>query len=275
MTIIIVGDDVELNSEAPRSVGADVYVSLPSAVMKTGDMVADVLYPSRREEASTSQIVMDTSLPANERGKGIAEEGDDSGSDAVILEIESARREKRRKEIFVKLKDKYFEYRGKYRDLCRRFREGGDMQALRDELKEKDDDMVQAIKKCSILEGTLRSREEELDVSKGVEAQYSDLQAQVVELRGQLEECQFQLEALNSEITEKQKELEKAESSRLDARRKMEMLELANRTLRAERENDQSTARAKEDRLKERIIELEKDNSVLHDRVAALKAEKY
>lgn len=49
------------------------------------------------------------------------------------------------------------------------------------------------------------------------------------------------------------------------------MLELANRTLRDELQNDQSTARAKEDRLGERV---EKDNSVLHDRVAALEAEK-
>jgi len=95
------------------------------------------------------------------------------------LEIESARREKRHKEIFVKLKDKYLEYRGKYLELRKRFREGNDMQALRDELKQKDDGLVKAIEKYSILEGTLRSREEELEVIRGVEAQCSDLQAQV------------------------------------------------------------------------------------------------
>ncbi|XP_070042835.1 spindle pole body component 110-like [Nicotiana tomentosiformis] len=188
----------------------------------------------------------------------------------VILEIKGAPMKKRSKEIFVKLKDKYFEYNSKYRDLCRRFREGIDMQAFQDDLKEKDDELVEAIKKCSVLEGTLRSRGEDLEVSRGVEAQCSDLQAQVVELRGQLEECQLQLEAFNSEIVEKQNELVKAESSRLDARRKTKMLELANKTLRAERVNDQSMARVKEDRLEERIRELEKDNSIIHDRVAIL-----
>ncbi|XP_070035981.1 golgin candidate 1-like [Nicotiana tomentosiformis] len=311
---IVVGDDIEPSSEAPRLVGADVDLSLPSAVMETGETVTDVLDLSRREEASTSRTATYTSLPANERGNDIAEEGDKSGSNidaddlrmmeegltqleirlegptrtiaipmdrdllkntedvvhaldplcfeiegktlkeindgalsrsiaslalrTVILEIKSAQSEKRHIEIFVKLKAKYFEYRGKYRDLCRRFREYDNMQALQDELKKKDDELVKAIKKCN------------------------------------LEECRLQLEALNIEIAEKQKDLKKAKSSHLDARRKIELLELVNRTLRAKWENNQSTARAKEDQLKESIEELEKDNSVLHDRVAALEAEK-
>ncbi|XP_070035550.1 uncharacterized protein [Nicotiana tomentosiformis] len=192
----------------------------------------------------------------------------------MILEIESSRREERRREIFVRLKNKYFEYCVKYREFRRRFREGGNMQSLHDELKEKDDEMVKVIEKCSVLEGTLRGMEEELEVSRGVAAQCSDLQAQLVELWGQLEKCRLQLEALNGEVAEKNSELEKAEFSHLDARRKSEMLELAIRTLRAEWENDQSTAKAKEDRLEERIRELEKDNFILHDRVAALEAEK-
>ncbi|XP_070049879.1 uncharacterized protein [Nicotiana tomentosiformis] len=134
------------------------------------------------------------------------------------------------------------------------------MQVFRDELEEKDNELVKAIEKCSVLEGTLKNKEKELQISRGVEAQCSDLQAQ--------------LEALNGEVAEKQSKLEKAKSSHLDARRKLEMLELANRALQAERENDQSTTKAKEDRLEERRGELEKDNSILHDRVAALEAEK-
>lgn len=50
--------------------------------------------------------------------------------------------------------------------------------------------------------------------------------------------------------------------------------ELANKTLRAERENDQSTMRDKEDQLEERRGELDRENSELYDRVAALEAEK-
>lgn len=77
---------------------------------------------------------------------------------------------------------------------------------------------MKSIEKCSVLEGTLRSKEEELEVSKGVEAECSDLQAQVVELRRQLEECQLQLAGLGGEDAEKQNELEKTASFRLDVR---------------------------------------------------------
>lgn len=66
----------------------------------------------------------------------------------------------------------------------------------------------------------------------------------MAQLRGQLKECQFLAEALRGEIAEKLEELEKAESSRLEAWRKVDNLELANKTLQAERENDQSMARA-------------------------------
>ncbi|XP_070054924.1 uncharacterized protein [Nicotiana tomentosiformis] len=319
-----------------------------------------------REEASTSQPIADTSLMTGDRGKDHANKGDESGSDidaidlkmmeqgftqlemrlkgstrtiaipidrdllknteniTVILEIESARREEKRREIF----------------------------ALRDELKEKGDELVIFIKNCSVLEGTLRSREEKLKVSRAAEAHCGDLQAQVVELhreleecpiqikvlhgkvaekqselekvessrlearrkseklelanrtlrvewdidqstvkalrdelkekgdklviliKKKLEECQIQIEVLHGKVAEKQSKLEKAESSRLEARRKSEMLELANRTLWVEWEIEQSTEKVKEDRLEERIGELEKDNSLLHDRVVALEAEK-
>ncbi|XP_070053392.1 peroxisomal and mitochondrial division factor 2-like [Nicotiana tomentosiformis] len=173
----------------------------------------------------------------------------------VILEIESARREKRRKEIFVKLK-------------------GNDVRALSEDLKKRDEELMEAVEKWSILEETLRRKEEEFELSKGVEDQCSDLQAQVVQLRGQLKECQFQVEALRGEIAEKQEELEKVESSWLDARRKVDILELANKILRAERENNKSMARAKEDRLEERMGEMDKETSELYDRVDAFEAEK-
>ncbi|XP_070010893.1 uncharacterized protein [Nicotiana sylvestris] len=88
----------------------------------------------------------------------------------MILEIESARREEKHNKILEKLEHKYFEYRSKYRDIRRCFGEGGNLRALRDELKEKDDELMRAIDKCSILEGTLRGKEEELKISKGIEA---------------------------------------------------------------------------------------------------------
>lgn len=62
------------------------------------------------------------------------------------------------------------EYRGKYQEICRHFGEGEHLQALCDELKEKDDELVRVIEKCNILEGTLKSKEEELEVNMGVKA---------------------------------------------------------------------------------------------------------
>ncbi|XP_070005867.1 uncharacterized protein [Nicotiana sylvestris] len=162
-------------------------------------LVIGVLDTSRQEGSSTSRPTDDTYLLADERGKDVAEEGYKMGSvvdagelkmvverfiqlelQTVILEIESSQREERHRKNFIRLKNKYFDYRR------------------------------------NVLDGTLRSKEEELNVSKGVEAQCSDLQAQVVELRRRLEECQLQLEGLNGKVVEKQSDLEKAESLRLD-----------------------------------------------------------
>nr|XP_016472207.1 PREDICTED: uncharacterized protein LOC107794240 [Nicotiana tabacum] len=100
----------------------------------------------------------------------------------MILEIEITRREENRKAILKRLRRKYFEYRGKYREFHRQIGEGGKLQALHDELKEKYDELVRVIKKCSVLEGKLRSREDELEVSSVIDAQCGDLQTQVVEL---------------------------------------------------------------------------------------------
>lgn len=61
--------------------------------------------------------------------------------------------------------------------------EDGQFQALRDEikqkdkeLKEKDEEIMRAIGQCSVLEGMLRSKEDELEVSKGMMAENADLQ---------------------------------------------------------------------------------------------------
>lgn len=63
------------------------------------------------------------------------------------------------------------------------FGESGNFQAIRDELKQKDNELMRVIEKCNVLDGALRDKEEELEVIKGVEAQCANLQAQVVSLR--------------------------------------------------------------------------------------------
>ncbi|XP_070049238.1 uncharacterized protein [Nicotiana tomentosiformis] len=188
----------------------------------------------------------------------------------VILEIESARREKRHETIFQKMERKYHKYRAKHREIYRRFGESDTFQALRDELKEKNDELVKVIGKCSVLEGALREKDEELEVSRGVEDQCADLQAQVVSLRAELEECQLKADALSGEVTEKAMGLDKAELAQLSAVKKAEALEIVIRVLRSEREGVLETARLRDERLDEQIGELEKEASSLSDRVVAL-----
>lgn len=75
----------------------------------------------------------------------------------AIVNIESARREMRCEEIYVKHKDNYMTCLGKYRELRGRLREGSNVQALREDLKKMDEELMQGVEKCSVLEGTLRS----------------------------------------------------------------------------------------------------------------------
>lgn len=62
---------------------------------------------------------------------------------------------------------KYKEYRAKYREICLQFSVDDNFQSLRDELKQKDDELIRVIGRCSELKGALRSKEEELEVSRG------------------------------------------------------------------------------------------------------------
>lgn len=52
------------------------------------------------------------------------------------------------------------------------------------------------MERFSVLKGSLKRKEEALELSKGVEAKYSDLQSQVVQLESQLDGCQFEIDAL-------------------------------------------------------------------------------
>ncbi|XP_070035622.1 uncharacterized protein [Nicotiana tomentosiformis] len=244
MVTKILEDDAEMASEVLISAEAVEGVSFPFAAIRaegSATVASDILW---QEEPSTSQLANDASSPADERGKGVVEDGYEMGSDLDAAEIRMM------EEGFTQL------------------------EALQDELKEKDDELVRVIEKCSVLEETLRNKEEELEVSRAMEAQCGNFQTQVVELRRQLEECHLQMEVLHGEITDKQNELERAESTQSAASRKVEALEVVMRTLRSERESDLETTSLKKERLDERIGELERDNSLLQDQVATLEAEK-
>lgn len=90
-------------------------------------------------------------------------------------------------------------------------------------------------------------------MSREVEAQCRDLQRRVDQLQDQLVERQFEVDGFRREVACKQQLIEEAESSERETHKKATLLELANRSLRADRDNVRSTADAKEARLEERI----------------------
>lgn len=61
------------------------------------------------------------------------------------------------------------------------------MPTLREELKNKDEELMAAVERFNNLEGALKREEEELELSKGMKAQCRDLQIQLVQLQSQLE----------------------------------------------------------------------------------------
>ncbi|XP_070017954.1 uncharacterized protein [Nicotiana sylvestris] len=225
--------------------------------------------PSRRASVPSS---------AEEKGKSMAVDDYKTGSDVdpekVRMFTKGFTRVEKRKAIFKKIERKYHEYRVKNREIYKRFSADDNFQALWDELKQKDDELMRVIDRCSELEGELRVKKDELEVSKGVEAECADLQTQVASLRAELEQSSIKANNLSDEVIEKVLELEKAEKTRVTDLVKVVALEDAIRVLQFEQMNDAEMVALREARLDERIGGLEKDVSNLNDQIAALEAEK-
>ncbi|XP_070029875.1 uncharacterized protein [Nicotiana sylvestris] len=194
---------------------------------------------------------------ANEKGKGIMVDDYEFESDIdpedmrmfeegftrtmiYMLEVESARKAEMRIEIFLKMAEK-----------------------------------------CSELEELLHAKDKELEVSKGVSAECEDLQAKVLSLRAELEQNATKVDVVSAEWTEKVVELEKkvdemerAENDRVSALVRSAALEDTIRVLKSELESERAMTTLREARLEEQTGELDRDASILGDRVAALEAEK-
>ncbi|XP_019230612.1 PREDICTED: BICD family-like cargo adapter 1 [Nicotiana attenuata] len=151
------------------------------------------------------------------------------------------------------VESKYKEYRAKHRELCRRFSADGKFQSLRDELKEKDDELVR-VERCSELEGDLKAKDDELEA--------------------ELEQSSIRANDLSDELTEKTVELERAEEARTMTLVRVAALEEVIRVLRSERASEAKTAMLREARVDERIGGLKREVSSLSDQVATLEAEK-
>ncbi|XP_009764559.1 uncharacterized protein [Nicotiana sylvestris] len=192
----------------------------------------------------------------------------------LILEIKNARREEKRKVVSKKMVLKFREYRAKYREICIRFCTYDNFQSLRDELRQKDDELVRVIGKCSELEGALRAKEDELEVSRGVRAECDDLQSQVASQRAELEQSSTRADDLSDELIGKTAELGKDEEARMTALARVATSEEVIRVLKFERASEAEAAVLREASLEERVGELEGEVSNLNDQVAALEAEK-
>lgn len=88
-------------------------------------------------------------------------------------------REKKRQEIYQRLRTKSAVFCRKYKDAHRWLHEEGDVPTLKEELKKKDEELLASIEQFNLREGAFRRKEEELKLSKGVEAQCSNLYSQV------------------------------------------------------------------------------------------------
>lgn len=86
MTIII-GDDTELVYDILRFTKADVGTSHLSMMARAERLATRVIDISWQEESSTSRPSDDTSLPSDERGKAVAEEAYEMGSDVDVNEL--------------------------------------------------------------------------------------------------------------------------------------------------------------------------------------------
>lgn len=84
-------------------------------------------------------------------------------------------------------------------------------QSLRDELIQKDEELMRVIRKCSELEGSLRAKENELEVSRGAATECADLQTQLASMRAELEQSLTHFNALSKELVETTAELGKVE----------------------------------------------------------------
>ncbi|XP_070029665.1 peroxisomal and mitochondrial division factor 1-like [Nicotiana sylvestris] len=172
----------------------------------------------------------------------------------LIMGIEHDRRDERRTTVFKK----------KEEELARKVKE----------LKERDEELMKDIGRCNELEATLKAKEDELEMSKGVMAENTGLQARVASLTAELGQREMEAVDLRSELSVKVDELTHAEKGRVATISEVAALDDALRVFRSERDNEVETLALKVARLEERIQDLEAELYRLNELVVAMKAEK-
>ncbi|XP_070011106.1 uncharacterized protein [Nicotiana sylvestris] len=155
--------------------------------------------------------------------------------------------------------EKYRHYRNKCREMHERLKANADDRSLGEELEKRDQELMQAIRRSSVLEEQLRAKDEELELGKGVSTECEHLQAKVGKL---------------AELERKVSVLENIESAWASASARAAALEDTIRVLQSEQESERATATLREARFEECIGDIDREASTLGDRVAALEAEK-
>ncbi|XP_009770391.1 uncharacterized protein [Nicotiana sylvestris] len=183
--------------------------------------------------------------------------------------------------LYKRMESKYREYRSNHRMMVKIVGEDGQFQALHDKIKKKDEELkekyeeiMRAIGQCSMLEETLRSKEDELEVSKGVMAENTDLRAQVASLIVDLEQSEARVVTLGAELSTRVEELNLAERTRMSTVVEATTLEGIQRVCRSEQASETETSALKLERLEELIKGLEAKLYGLNEQVITLKAEK-
>ncbi|XP_070013448.1 filament-like plant protein [Nicotiana sylvestris] len=157
--------------------------------------------------------------------------------------------------------------------LCEGLKQRADELARKvEELKEQEEDLMRVVACSSELEATLRAKEDELELSRGVVSENADLQAKVASLAAELDMKTIEVDELKGELSANTDKLAYAERGRAAAISEVAVSEDALCVCKLERtkEMEASVLRTKE--LEGRIQGLEAELSVLNKQVDSLKA---
>lgn len=126
-----------------------------------------------------------------------------------MLEIESSRRDDIRTKIFLKALEKYRRYRNKCCELHERMRGNPGARSLGEELEKRDQQLMEAIHRNSVLEEQLCAKNEELELGKGVAAECDYLQEKLRSMQAGVDQNLIKVEAMSAEWMGKLAELER------------------------------------------------------------------
>ncbi|XP_070025126.1 uncharacterized protein [Nicotiana sylvestris] len=148
-------------------------------------------------------------------------------------------------------------------------------------MEKRDQQLMEAIRKSSMLEEQLRAKDEEFGLGKGVVAECEYLQGKLRSIQSEMDQNLIKVEAMSAEWMVKLAELERKvtgleniESAWSLASARVAALENTIRVLQFEQESERAMATLREARLDERIGKIDLEASTLGDRVTTLEDEK-